>query len=113
MRWWYDNSRRTNIVAAAAAVLFTLCLACHAQGPGQPKSVTAADQQRSVRVLTIQRQVSLKTPTDVSYTAGRLVDEPFSPRPRASLPPSPAGVLRFLGSAAQNSRLPATLKPGK
>jgi hypothetical protein len=62
-------------------------------------------------MLTIQRQVSLTAPTDIAYTPSSLVDEPLVARPRASNA-STSGVVRFLGSAAQNSRLPTALKSG-
>jgi hypothetical protein len=92
-------------------VLAGLCIACQTQAPGQTKRMKAVEEQRSRGVLTIQRQISLTPPADVAYTPSQIMDATFSARPRASAQGAP-GVLRFLSSAAQNSRLPAALKPG-
>lgn len=105
------------LVAAAllACVSFSSCGEQKAPAPGAapalvPASAAPAQAARSKPVLTIQRQVSLMAPVDVPYTARPLQDAAFAARPRAE--PQPAGVSRFLGSAAQNARQPVPLREG-
>ena len=58
-------------------------------------------------MLSIQRQISLASPQNVAFTLGSVQDAPMPARQRAT--PAQAGVMRFLGSTAQNARLPVAL----
>ena len=61
-------------------------------------------------MLSIQRQISLASPQNVAFTLGSVQDAPMRARQRAT--PAQAGVMRFLGSTAQNARLPVALRGG-
>lgn len=86
---------------------------CAAQDPLRTAAQTKASGERSASMLTIQRQISLAVPKEVAYMPVPLTDGIAGNRGRAATPSPPAGMIRFLGSAAQNSRGPVSLADGK